>query len=180
MAPADRETTSLTQHFRHEVPILPLMKTETCEKTWMPLAFYFFLPSVLSRQFPFLLPFIFFIFYKHWRMEYLSENKIKYKLAIIRWLFRKKQCPVLQIFIDITPSNPFHVSFNFNPFPFSVSFSYHFLQFSDQDKGWWEEVGFVVVVVGRTENPKKQWYSPDSDSTLLLPSSSSGTTKKAP
>lgn len=48
VAPADWETTSLTQHFGHEVPILPLMKFESREKTHLPLNFYFFFPLFSS------------------------------------------------------------------------------------------------------------------------------------
>jgi len=55
------------------------------------------------------------------------------------WLLKqKKQCSVFEIFINITPSNPFHLSFNFNlissgkPFSIFCVFFPHFLQFCIQ------------------------------------------------
>jgi hypothetical protein len=51
LAPADWETTSPTQLFRPEVPILPLMKYEMRKMTILPLGFQFFLPSLLPSSF---------------------------------------------------------------------------------------------------------------------------------
>jgi len=45
VAPADWVTTSLTQLFKPEVPILPLMNLEMCEMTNIPLPFIL-LPSL--------------------------------------------------------------------------------------------------------------------------------------
>lgn len=92
VAPTDWETTSLTQHLGHEVPILPLMKSETREKTYLPLDFYFFFPLFFplffhgSFPFFFLLPSSYFTRSIEEWSTYGKQNPVK--LAIIRWLFR--------------------------------------------------------------------------------------------